>query len=490
MNSPSFDYDMASEGDGGGGGGNFVAQLPVMLWQRKWWIIVPALIGIIGGLLAAVLIPPVYRSNAIMLVESAQLPDEVLGFEGTDVIDRRIAAIRQQITARTDLIELIERHGLYNSQRRTKPLSEVLETMRSAITLIPSQTTTTGRSSNQKTIAFELAFEYNEPIAAQVVAQDLMDRVLQLDARGNARQATNTVQFLTDQASGLETQIADLQGRISQINGANGSVLAGTGTIVNGNSGSYDIQIAALQRENQLLVQQRSVAQSSDTRDPVVVAAEQRLAAARAVYADTHPDVVFAKQALAQARQLAKSNSQKLPLDTIDQQIAFNNSQISSLRAARSSELAQINSRLSAQSRAPLVQQQLGELQQLLTSLNTRYDGVQAKLMAARAGVRAEDEQMAERLSVVEPPVVPDRPSWPNRLLLAAIGIIGGLGLGMALALAVELIVRPIRHPGALHAIFGEPPLGIVPVIETKTARAVGWRRWFEFLPSFSTRKS
>lgn len=466
-------------------GGNFLQQLPVILWQRRWFIIIPSILGFVGALAAILLVPPVYRSNAIMLVESPQLPKEVLGMDTGNLIDRRIAAIRQQITARPDLIQLIERHGLYASERKRTPLSDVIADMRSSITLTPSEATAPGAGAENRTIAFELAFEYSEPAQTQAVAQELMDRVLQLDARGNAEQATNTVQFLTDQSAGLETQIAALQSQISQINAQNGSVLSGGGMIMGGGGGSYDVQIAALQRDNQLLIQQRSLAQTSDERDPIVSAAETRLAGARAIYAETHPDVVMAKQALAEAKRLAKDNSAKIPINTLDEQIAFNNSQISALRSAKAGETAQVSSQLAARARAPLVQQQLGELQQRLTAVNAQYEQVQNQLMGARAGVRAEDEQMSERLSVVEAPVIPDQPSWPNRILLAALGIGGGIGLGFLLALAVELVLRPIRDPSALKAIIGSAPLGIIPMIKAVHIQPKGWKR---FLPFRGTR--
>src|SRR3546814_9883943 len=79
---------------------------------------------------------------------------------------------------------------------------------------------------------------------------------------------------------------------------------------------------------------------------------------------------------------------------------------------------------------------------------------------------------MSERLSVVEPPVIPDQPNWPNRPLIAAIGVLGGLGVGMLLALAVELFLRPIRDPAALKGLLGAPPLGIIPVIEGQFVRS------------------
>ena len=470
--------------DEGASGGSFLQQLPVILWQRRWFIVLPTVIGLFAAIAAVVLIPPSYRSNAIMLVESPQLPNEVIGLDAGNMIDRRIAAIRQQITARPDLIQLIERHGLYASERKNTPLSEILDEMRSAISLTPAETST-GNGSENRTIAFELAFEYSRPDQTQAVTQDLMDRVLQLDARGNSEQAANTVQFLSDQAAGLEVKISALQLQIADINAQNGSVLAGGGMIVGGSGGSYDVQIAALQRDNQLLIQQRNLAQTSDQRAPVVAAAELRLAEARAVYAETHPDVILAKQALAEAKRLAKDTSEKLPIQSLDEQIAFNNSQIAALRNAKATEQAQLSSRLAAQAKAPLVQQQLGELQQRLAAVNTQYEQVQNRLLSARAGVRAEDEQMSERLSVVEPPVIPDQPNWPNRPLIAAIGVLGGLGVGMLLALAVELFLRPIRDPAALKGLLGAPPLGIMPVIEGQYFRHEGWRR---FLPSRARR--
>ena len=457
---------------------NFIQLLPVVLWQRKWFVIVPTLIGIVGAIAAINLIPPVYRSNAIMLVQSPQLPTDVIGTAELDVVDRRIARIREQITARPELIALIERHALYESERRSDPLSEVIENMRDAVTLTPSQSAVPGSSTGQTTIAFELAFDYREPTATQAVVQDLMNRILQLDASGNIEQATNTFQFLTDQSKTLEAQIADLQSKIAQINARNGGVLSGGSMIVNGASGSYDVQIASLQRDNQSLVQQRNVAQTSDVRDPIVSAAEQRLAAARAVYSETRPDVVVAKQNLVQARELAQSNTRTIPVDVIDQQIAFNNSQIAALRAAKAGEQAQVNSQLSAQARAPLVQQQIGDLQLRLTSVNDQYEEVQTRLLAARAGVRAEDEQMSERLSVVEPPVIPDSPSWPDRLKLALGGIGGGLALGFILAYAIELLLRPIRGPAALYNILGAAPLGVIPVVKLKTPKK---RKWGKF---------
>lgn len=455
--------------EAGAGGGGFIGHLPAIFWQRRWLIIIPFVLGIIAAVLTALLVPPLYRSSAKILVESPQLSGAIIGDDGPEIIDRRIARIREQATSRPDLVALIEKYGLYKDDRERKPLSEVIEMMRSAIVLAPVSGDMAGTRPDEKTISIQLSFDYREARPAQAVAQELMQRLLELDSTGNAEQATNKVQFLTEQAKDLDRRIKDVQGKIAEINIRNGGILSDSGTVMlGGNSGSYDVQIASLQRDTASLIAQRNTARSSDQRDPAVTAAQSQLAAARAVYTENHPDVVLAKARLAEARELAKSNTEKLPMDSIDDQIAFNNSQIGALRAAKAQELGQMSSALSARSRAPLVQQQITDLQQQLTGLNTQSEAVSSKLLAARAGVRAEDEQMGERLAVVEPPIVPDTPIWPNRLLIAAVGIGGGLGLGLVLALAMELFLRPIRDPGALAAIVGSSPLAVIPPIKAR----------------------
>lgn len=460
----------------GEGGSGFLLHIPAILWQRRWFIIVPLVLGIIGAAVANMLIPPTYRATALMLVQSPQL-GAMLGAGGPEMIDRRIARISERVTSRPDLIALIEKHGLYQDERKSKPLSEVLQKMRDSISLSPTGGDSAG-SDQSRTIAFKLSFDYGEATPAQAVTQDLMQRIVELDATGNSEAAERRVEFLTEQAKGLETQINEVQGRIAAINAQNGVVLSNSGMVMSGSTGSYDVQIAALQRDTAQLISQRDISKTSDIRDPVVAQAEQALASARAVYKENHPDVVIARQRLAEARELAKGNTQKLPIDQIDKQINFNNQQVAMLRAARAQEMAQANAARSAQSRAPLIQTQIADLQSTLSGLNTQYQDVSGKLLAARAGARAQDEQMGEKLSVVDPPVVPDTPVWPDRLLISLAGIAGGLGAGLVLAFGIEFILRPIRDPASLAALVDSPPLAMIPVIRERQEFKAKPDRW------------
>lgn len=463
MNNVQVHYDMPEEESSV----SFLPYLPSIILQRKWLVIIPALLGLIGGLAAAFLLPTTYQSRAVLLVEAPLLPEDVARDpSGAEVVDQRMARIRQQVLSRPQLIELIQRNGLYQNELQGSSLSEVIAKMRSAIAIEPVnadiQSTGGGRRS---TIAFAMSFFYSDPVKAQAVAQALTEQVLELDASKTAAQATNTVEFLTDQAADLQNQIGQLDKTIADIKAQNGLALVAGGSMVGGSVGSMDAQIAGLQAANSQLAAQRDLTRSAAERDPVVSQAEAALATAQASYSDTHPDVVLARQRLAEARSLARNNQERIPLTAIDAQIASNNRQIAALQAARNAEASRSSTMLSAQMRAPLVQQEINRHQQRLDGLNAQYQRVSSQLLAARAGKKAEDEQQGERLSVIDPAVIPDEPVSPNRPMIIALVFGAGLGLGLGLILLIELVTKPIRDAGALVRATGEAPLVVIPTI-------------------------
>jgi uncharacterized protein involved in exopolysaccharide biosynthesis len=468
--------------DSGAQGGNLLMHLPAILRERYLLVVIPALLLSIAGVAAAFILPTVYRSTATLLVESPQLPEDVLGDQGVDIVDQRIAKFRQQVLSRPRLIELIQKHRLYTDERSTRSLSEIIEDMRDATKIEPVSAEFQRAAGRSTTIAFSLSFDYETATLAQAVAQDMTEQVLLLDATKSSEQAESTVQFLTDQAVSLQSQIADAESLIQQIKAQNGLALSNPGMMaMGGGNGGFDVQIIALQRDNALLQAQRAARQTAAERDPIVAAAEADLAAAQARYSEGHPDIAIAKRRLREAERLAVSNQAKLPPDTVDQQIAANNAQIEALRAMRAQELGRLSSAQSAMAQAPLIEQQIAQEQQKLDLLNEQYVSVSTRLMQAQGSARAESEQKGERLSVIDPPVVADEPISPNRPLLIAGGLAAGLGAGLLLALAAELFFRPIRDMADIQAVTGAMPLVAIPTISEP--REGVWKRARSLLP-------
>lgn len=461
-------------------GDSFIGYLPSILWQRRWLLLLPSLVGVAAGGAAAFLIPSTYRSSATLLVESSGLPADIAGAPAANSIEQRIAKIRQQVLSRPDLIQLIEANGLYSELRADQPVSALIDKMRAATTITPVNADVAANR-GPSTIAFSLTFDYPDALKAQLVAQDFVERLMKLDATQTAREASQAAQFLQEQTDDLGRQVAEVESQINQIKATNGIALSSQGAMMMPSSGgNVQTQIAALQRENAQLSAQLSLQSTANDRDPAVVAAEAQLAGARSVYSDSHPDVRLAEQRLAEARQFAKRNVavQDTAASAIRQQIAANKQTITLLANAGSSEEARNAAIRAAQSRAPAISEQVAQLQARLDGLRKNYETSATKLMAARGTEKLAEQQKSERLSVIDPPVVPDSPHWPNRLLFIIGGLAAGLAFGMAVTLLLELFKRPVRGVAALQRITGEIPLVVVPTLaRPRRWRALPWNR-------------
>ncbi len=479
------DYDEKdAPAEGGGAMEGIMTSLPAILWQRRWLVIVPFVIVAVAAIAAAYLLPASYRSEGTLLVESSQIATDGAGQVAAEVIDERIARVKQQVLSRPDLIAIIQQLQLYPEQRARKSLSDIVEEMRKNIVIEPVSAKIQDRSgSAMQTIAFSMSFDYSNPNIAQAVAQKLVERTLEVDSTRSAEQASDAVRFLTEQTNSIRSRMDTIEAQLSDMKARYGQVLSSPNLGGYASSGSLDAQIAMLERENSQLKAQRTSAQAGAPRDPIVQQAEANLAAARATYSDSHPDVILARQRLVEAKQLAERNIAILPFDTVASQIETNNGQLAILRAARARESAQASAALNAQARAPLIQQQASQLQQQLDGLNSQYQESAKKLAAAQTGQRVESEQRGERLTLVDPPVATDEPHSPNRWLIIGGGIGGGLALGILLALALELIKAPVRGPAAAAAAAGGGALlGAIPVLkftqpDTKPKRRFFWRR-------------
>ena len=252
----------------------------------------------------------------------------------------------------------------------------------------------------------------------------------------------------------------EIEGQITALKSSNGAVLAGAGIPAYMDTGSYTAQITALQNENRQLA--RTGTAGAD--DSLLAKAEASLAAAEAMYSDSHPDVIAARERVATLKRSAQGAGTSTNSVAQDQ-IRANNAAIAQLQAARDSVISKANAATASQARAPAILERASQLENQANSLREQYKTVAGNLMKAQGGARLANEQRAERLSLVEPPNLPDRPQWPNRPVMIAGGAVAGLAIGLMLALLVELLNRPMRSPAQLQAM-GFPVLGVVPILQ------------------------
>lgn len=448
---------------GGGSSGWFFNHLPSILWQRRYWIIGATMLLSLAGVIGAYSLPTIYRSSATLLVQSQDLPSSIVDAPTSGVIEQRIAKIRERVLSRGDLVALIEQNDLYASERRKQPLSKIIDKMRTATT-VGALSGDIGQASGgqSNTIAINMSFDYPDPGKAQAVLQSYVSSFLRMDNDAVEQQAGLTTRFLQDQATKLQSQISVIENQITELKARNGSALAGSGGPAFLDTGTYSAQIAGLEAQNRQLVASTS---GRKARDPDLAAAESAYAAAKARYADSHPDVIQAQQRLEQARAMASANAGGGDDSALARsQIEANNRAISQLAQSRSEALARAAASSAGSARAPAILEEAMQLENRANALRDQYKDVSGNLIKAQNSERMATEQRAERLSLVDAPDLPDRPKSPNRPILILGGVVAGLMLGLFLALGIELLNQPLRSPAQVENM-GLPMLGVVPVL-------------------------
>src|SRR5437764_15107990 len=97
--------------------------LPIILWQRRYTVLICVLALFALGVVAAYGLPRTYRSTATLLVQSQDLPTTMVDSPSNGVVDRRIARIRERVLSCGDLMQLTEKDDLYASERRMNPFT-------------------------------------------------------------------------------------------------------------------------------------------------------------------------------------------------------------------------------------------------------------------------------------------------------------------------------------------------------------------------------
>ena len=114
----------------------------------------------------------------------------------------------------------------------------------------------------------------------------------------------------------------------------------------------------------------------------------------------------------------------------------------------------------------------------VLDSLLRDYDNIQkqyntsvGRLSQASTGERIEVLSRGERLTVIEQPAVPNRPTKPNRMKIAGAGTAMGIALGLALIFLIEFLNKAPRRPEDIIKKMDIWPIAALPY--TRTRRAV-----------------
>ncbi|MBW1670575.1 MAG: lipopolysaccharide biosynthesis protein [Deltaproteobacteria bacterium] len=190
-----------------------------LLRRRKWQIFIPWLVVFGAITTIAYLLPPVYRSTATILIESQQVPQDLIRTTVTGFAEERIKSITQQILSRKILLNIINDFDLYSEKRGKDPTEEILEDMRDDIFIEMVSAEVPDRRGGRPVtvnVAFTVSYEGRDPQKVMQVTNRLASLFLEHNLRMREGLAETTTELLEQQLEQYRGLTQNMEERIAR----------------------------------------------------------------------------------------------------------------------------------------------------------------------------------------------------------------------------------------------------------------------------------
>jgi polysaccharide biosynthesis transport protein len=284
--------------------------------RRKKLALVVILVVASVAAAVAVFWPPVYRSQATILIEEPDVPSELVKSTVSTFANERLQVIHQRVMTTQNLIRVINKFNLYAEARKRKPITVVVEEMRESITfevVSADLSKPKNGAAPGAAIAFTIAFDNASPRISQQIANELVTLFLSENLSTRKEQAAGTTVFLSAEAQKLAARIRELENRLAafktQHAGAMPEQLAANSQIIDrAQSEVMNVRQQLQSADQRRLLLQGQLAQlspydtrSAGTQGPLSPA--ERLKQLQTLYLSLtsrydlgHPDVIKAKR--------------------------------------------------------------------------------------------------------------------------------------------------------------------------------------------------
>lgn len=439
----------------------------------------------VAGVVVAFTLPPVYRAEARLVVESPQIPGELASSTVQASVLEILEVIQQRLLTRSNLLDMSERFGVHAGQPGMAP-DDIAKDMQERITIELPPANFNNRASF---VTVSFAAPTGEISAA--VTNELVAQILEQNIEMRTNVAGQTLEFFVSEVARLDKELAAQGARILEYQEANKNALPDSLEYRRNRQSSLQERVLQLDRElsglrdrRARLVEVYERTGRPDFRGESLTPEQRQLrqledqrASARVIFSEDHPQI---KSLDAQIKALKDANIRlglgtetapnitafELQLSDIDGQIKF----IESERSINEDKLSELAESIED---TPSNAISLGTLERDYDNLRIQYAQATASLAEARTGDQIEAQSRGQRVTVTEMAAIPLQPSDPNRELIAFLGVVSGLGLAVGLFLLLEMLNNKIRRPSDLEDQFGGPIFGSVPYIQSSGQVAV-----------------
>lgn len=450
----------------------FRRRLPVML--------VIFVLGLGVGLGLALTLPAKYEANARLLVENAQIPEEMFVSTVQTSADKQLQVIEQRLMTRANMIDVANKFDVFGTYPNMDP-NEIFATMSEMTTI-----SVIAGNSRRNTL-MTISFESGDPNKAADVVNELVTLVESKSAEIRQSEAGETAEFFESEVRRLSDELSEKSAAIVAFKEANKNALPEELDYRLERQGQLQERLNLAARDRAALNEQRNrlmaVGTATGVQPPALTPQQQQLQAlqnelnsALSIYSESNPRVKMLRAQIQSLKASITPGEEAGPADDpmqtmVDLQVAEIDSRIEFLDqdiARAEDELRELRIAIE---KTPQNAIRLEALERDYERIQGQYDSAVQSLAQAKVGESIEYQGRGERITVIERAIPPSLPSSPNRKLVAGGGLLLGAALAAVFFVLMELLNRTIRRPVDLTRGLGIQPLATIPYIERESVR-------------------
>jgi polysaccharide chain length determinant protein (PEP-CTERM system associated) len=464
--------------------------------------------AVLLAIFISAILPDRFVSYTTMLIEPQTISKKLVepGLEEGE-LTTRLHLMTMQILSRARLSKIIDDLGLYEDLSDEMTREEVIEHMRSEISVEPVlPELSAGLDTRNQPVeinTFRLFFRHEHPRTAADVANRLSNDFIDEHIRDRVQISGDTAEFIESELNRLAQRLREVEAQIAQVKAENAGSLPedrpNNETML---TRSLDAlreaqrSLAEAQGDEAFYRQQAVVVRSTEgNRGDVVgkaISPALRLQELEIVlgelrakgYTDRHPDVVMARAEMDQLRARVDSDDPNNAPTSSAEQEARGLADRAAMRAKTEeqevarlqAEIDQVQQRIA---NTPRVAEQLDALNHEYSSLSESFQSYSNKRLEATVAANMERRQKGEQFRVLESAVPPQDPESPNRPLILSFGLLLGLALAAAAAVLMEASDSSYHEPRTLQERLRIPVLASIPGILLESDRLVRRRKRF-----------
>lgn len=426
----------------------------------------------------AVSLPPTFRTFCKVLVQSPQIPETLARSTVTDGAGEQLEVFQQQILTRENLLELAQRYGVYSAAPGGS-VTEMVDDMRKRLDFqrIPFDLAL----GNVTASVISISFDAPTAQMAADVANDIGQRIVDDSTRQRVRQAADTLDFFQKRADDLRSQLTDAETKLLDFKIKNREALPDSVEFRRTQQRDFQARIVQMQREESDLRQRRLELQgglqtgtSNTTGGSGLSSDEQLLADLRKTYVDLlqvytadSPNMVDLKRRIAAQEDVLRNRGKQgagggapsihdLQVQEIDTRLA----EISGEKTVIDASLKELTNTLLA---TPANETILNALERNYQNVQQLYGAMIGRLADATTGAEIEAGSKGVRFTILETATPPQKPVSPKKTLIAVVGLLAGIFLGLGYPVMMESLQTGIKSPSDLTRGLNIAPLAEVP---------------------------